>query len=87
MLLTDQVAAGADLILTMSPSHLMRVIELGAGGRAGLLTSYAGGLDDASGVAVPDPIGGTPEEYAETFRVLDELVGRVLDRLQSVLAK
>ena len=86
-LLTDDLAAEADLILTMSTSHLMRLIELGSGARAALLTSYAGGLDDASGVDVADPIGGTSEEYQETFRMLDQLIGRVLDRLQPVLAK
>lgn len=85
--LTREVAAEADLILTMSPSHLMRVIDLDAGDRAALLTSYAGGLDDASGVGIPDPIGGPDEEYAATFRVLDELIGRVLERLEPVLAK
>jgi len=84
-LLTDDLAAGADLILTMSPNHLMRVVELGAGDRAALLTSYAGGLDTASGVAIPDPIGGSDEEYLETFRLLDELIGRALERLQQVL--
>ena len=86
-LLTADVAAGADLILTMSPNHLMRVIDLGSGGHAGLLTSYAGGLDDASGMAIPDPIGGPDEEYLKTFRLLDELIGRVLERLQPVLSK
>jgi protein-tyrosine-phosphatase len=86
--LTPELASWADLILTMSPSHLMRVIELGAGDRAALVSSYAGGLDDpASGVAIPDPIGGPDEEYMETFRTLDELIGRVLERLQPVLAK
>jgi len=85
--LTADLAASADLILTMSPSHLMRVIDLGAGDRAGLLTSYAGGLDDASGVGIPDPIGGPDEEYVATFNVLDELIGRVLERLAPVLSR
>jgi protein-tyrosine phosphatase len=84
-LLTVDRADAADLILTMSPSHLMHVIELGAGDRAALLTSYAGGLDDGSAVSIPDPIGGPDEEYEETFRVLDELIGRVLTRLETVL--
>ena len=70
----------------MSPSHLMRVIDLGAGDRAALLTSYAGGLEDGSGVAIPDPIGGSDEEYMETFQLLDDLIGRVLERLHPVIA-
>jgi len=86
-LLTEDVAATADLILTMSPTHLTRVIDLGAGERAAILTSYAGGLDDAAGVAIPDPIGGPDEEYEETFRLLDELIGRTLERLAPVLSR
>jgi protein-tyrosine-phosphatase len=86
-LLTPELADEADLILAMTPSHLMRVIELGAGDRAALLTSYAGGLDDGVGASIPDPIGGPDEEYLETFRTLDQLIGRVLARLEGVLAK
>lgn len=86
-LLTSEVADSADLILTMSPSHLMRVIELGAGDRAALLTSFAGGSQRLSdGAGVPDPIGGSDAEYEETFRVIDELVRLVFERLQSINA-
>ena len=84
-LLTHEEAGLADLILTMSPSHLIRVIELGAGDRAAMLTSYAAGADGAlDPTGVPDPIGGLDEDYMETFRVLDDLVGRVLERLGPV---
>lgn len=86
--LTTREAQAADLILTMSPDHLMRVMELGAGDRAALLTSYAGGHPAGfPASSVPDPIGGTDEEYEETFRLLDRLIGRVLERLQPVLAR
>lgn len=85
-LLTEELAAGADLILTMSPGHLMRVVELGAGDRAALLTSYAGGAEGGS-MGIPDPIGGPDEEYLETFRMLDRLIGRAVERLAPVLAK
>lgn len=84
-LLTVEEAGAADLILTMSPSHLVRVIELGAGDRAAMLTSYAAGAEGAlDPMGIPDPIGGPDEEYLETFRVLDGLVGRVLERLGPV---
>jgi protein-tyrosine-phosphatase len=86
-LLTAELAADADLILTMSPSHLMRVIDLGAGDRAALVTSYAGGAEGGRDVGIPDPIGGPDEEYQRTFDVLDELIGRVLERLQPVLTR
>lgn len=87
-LLTEEEASGADLILTMSTSHLMRVMELGGGERVALLTSYAGGTEPgAAPLEIPDPIGGPDEEYEQTFLVLDELVGRVLERLEPVLAR
>lgn len=83
-LLTEAKAREADLILTMSPMHLMRVIELGGGDRAALLTSYAGGTpDEPRADLVPDPIGGSDEEYEETFLLLRELVERMMSRLQS----
>lgn len=82
-LLTRREVEWADLILTMSPSHLMRVSELGGGGRAWLLTAYAEGRDtgvDAG--SIPDPIGGSDEEYADTYEQLEELIDKVLDRLR-----
>ena len=69
----------ADLILTMSPPHLIRVGELGGGSRATLLTAFAEG--GAAG-SVPDPIGGSDAEYEGTYRRLEELVGKTLARLR-----
>lgn len=84
--LTPEIADGADLILTMTSGHLMRVAELGAGERAAVITSFAAGADDATDLAgVPDPIGGPDEEYEETFQVLDDLIRRSLDRIEPVV--
>ena len=84
--LTPELADGADLILTMTSSHLMRVVELGAGERAAVITSFAVGADGAMDLAgVPDPIGGPDEEYDETFRVLDELIEQSLDRIEPLV--
>jgi|SRR5690606_14725602 len=81
-LLTRREVEWADLILAMSSTHLMRASELGGGDRAFLLVAYA---EDTQGSAattsVPDPIGGTDGEYLETYRRLDDLIERVLDRL------
>lgn len=83
-LLTRREVEWADLILTMSPTHLVRVTELGGGGHAALLTAYAEGFDvGADSAAIPDPIGGTDEEYAQTYERLESLIDKVLDRLQS----
>ena len=77
-LLTRREVEWADLILTMSPPHLMRVGELGGGGRATLLTAFAEGGEAGS---VPDPIGGSDAQYEGTYRRLEELVGKTLTRL------
>jgi protein-tyrosine-phosphatase len=85
--LTADLLHGVDLVLAMTPGHLMRVVELGGGGSAALLTSFAAGEDgeDEAG-AVPDPFGGPEDVYEETYRRLESLVERVLSRLEPVLA-
>jgi protein-tyrosine phosphatase len=81
-------AARADLILAMSPNHLMSLVELGLGERAALLTSYAGGHPtDAREVSIPDPIGGPDEEYEDTFRLLERLIEKVLARLEPAITR
>ncbi len=79
-LLTRREVEWADLILTMSPPHLMRVGELGGGGQATLLTAFAEGGQAGS---VPDPIGGSDAQYEATYRRLEELVGKTLARLET----
>ena len=77
---------GADLVLAMTHGHLLRVVELGGGGNAALITSFAAGEGDpdlASGV--PDPFGGPDEVYEETFQLLEVMVDRTLSRLDPVL--
>lgn len=93
--LTAELADQADLVLTMSSNHLVRVVELGAGERAAVITAFAGGPEgvpetgeDDVCVAedgVPDPIGGSDEAYAMTFDVLDDLVVRALHRLRPLM--
>ncbi len=84
---TPELLEWADLVLTMSPRHLVRVIEEGAGDKAALLTAFAGG-GDALGApeAVPDPFGGSDEAYEATFTLLEELVERALRRLAPIVA-
>jgi protein-tyrosine-phosphatase len=85
-LLTEEETTAADLVLTMSHSHLIRVMELGGGDRAALLTAYARGPEQADTAwSIPDPVGGPDEEYEETFRLLEELVAGVMSRLEPVL--
>jgi len=85
-LLGEEQVVWADLILVMAPSHLMWLIDAGGGENAALLTSFAGGGEDNTD-SIPDPIGGPDEEYEATYRMLDELIGRVMERLDSVRAR
>lgn len=83
--LDEVLAAWADLILVMSPAHLIQVIHLGAGDRAALLTAFAEGAGEGGGV--PDPIGGSDEEYLNTFSFLEALIGRAFERIEPATAE
>lgn len=77
----------ADLILAMSPTHLFHLNDLGAGEKSVLLTAFAA-AEDPAGIppSVADPIGGSDEEYEETYRLLELLVERALLRLEPIVA-
>lgn len=79
-LLTRDSVQEADLILTMSRSHRARVADLGGGAKSFLLGEYAGRTGSAA--EVRDPFGGDIEGYRQTFGELDELLDRVVERLQ-----
>lgn len=81
------VLGWADLVLTMSGRHLAAVQEMGAGDRSTLLGAMAAGAEElGEGGDVPDPFGEDQAVYEETFRVLEEMVARVLDRLEPIVA-
>lgn len=86
--LTAAAVEGADLVLVMAAHHLDAVHHLGGGEKAALLSAFASGDEGSGGGAwsVPDPIGGTREEYAETFRTLERLVRDALRRLEPIVA-
>src|SRR5690606_18848265 len=75
-----ELAEWADLILTMSPSHLEAIRRSGVGDRAALFGDFAAG-EEGAGAPVPDPFGGPEELYEETFQELERLVAETLDRL------
>ncbi len=84
-LLAPELAEWADLILVMSPGHLVKVVELGRGENAALITSFAEGGEEDGTVSVPDPIGGPDEHYLETFEFLERLIDRAFRRLEPVV--
>lgn len=80
--LSEELIDWADLILTMGPSHLIRVMEFGGEGKGVLLGAYAQGKDaTATEPAVPDPYGGDDEMYEATFVTVEAYVKAVLKRL------
>ena len=84
-----EVMDWADLILVMSPGHLLRLAELGAAGKAALLDAFVQGDEvgeDAMGAGVPDPFGGDDQDYEEVYQTIEELVGEALRRLEPILA-
>jgi protein-tyrosine-phosphatase len=76
---TPAMIDGADLILTMSPSHLLAVEGMGGHGKAHLLSAFATRGESARPVS--DPIGGDITVYRDTFDELHTLIGRAFDRL------
>lgn len=84
--LSPELVEWADLILTMSASHVILAQELGAGERVELLPAFASRGTDADAIAgVPDPFGGLDEEYFETFDRLDELIELALTRIHPLV--
>lgn len=79
-LLTREMVAEADLVLTMARHHLARVEELGAAGKAWLLGEFAGRTRDSA--ELRDPFGGELEGYRETFQELDTMLEAIVTRLQ-----
>lgn len=77
--LTTELVRGADLILTMTNAQMHRAIDLGGGGRAHLLTSYA----DPSGAAadVADPFGADVATYRAVADQLDDLLRAAAQRI------
>ena len=85
-LLTSEVVAEADLILTMSPWHDARVSELGGAERASLLSDFVTTEEHSGSQGVPDPIGGGTDVYEETYRSLELLIGGLLTKLEPLVA-
>ena len=78
-MLTRELVASSDLILTMSRHHAARVADLGGAGRVHLLGEFAGRSGPLAEVS--DPFGGDLDEYRETYTELAELAAGVAARL------
>ena len=76
---TPALIDSADIILTMSPSHLLAIEGQGAQGRSHLLSAYA--THGESARPVSDPIGAEISVYRDTFDELHALISRAFDRM------
>jgi len=79
--LSEELVEWADLILTMGAHHLEAVEESGGRGKAAMLSAFAEDRGDREGWGVPDPFAGDNDAYRESFRVLEDLVEAVVERL------
>ncbi|MFV2006277.1 MAG: low molecular weight protein arginine phosphatase [Longimicrobiales bacterium] len=77
----------ADLILPMAPSHMLDVSDFGGAEKAAPLASFAPDAEDGDVPAVPDPFGGSDEEYARTFESITAMVEEMLTRLETEIAQ
>lgn len=78
-LLTRELVAGADLVLTMTARHKEFILNIApeAVGKVFTLAEYAG----AGEQDIPDPFGRDLEVYKATAATLERLVEGALDRL------
>ncbi len=82
----------ADLILTMSPSHLDGVAILGGEHKVSVITDFVREAEAGTSSAVvrsrgvSDPIGGDDSDYEDTFRQLEALIQKVLARLEPLVS-
>lgn len=78
-MLTQEKVMEADLVLTMTRGHQeqINIMFPGHGEKVFTLADFAGYGGD-----IPDPIGQTLETYRECARTLEELIARVLDKLE-----
>lgn len=74
----------ADLVLAMSPSHIVAIAEAGATGRVALLSDFADG--EGRGRAIEDPFGGDTDTYRRAFEQIREGVEGLLARLEPILS-
>jgi protein-tyrosine-phosphatase len=74
----------ADLVLTMSPSHLFALNELGVGEKAALLTDFVDG--PGFGEPVEDPFGGQPDAYRRAYVQIETAIDALIAKLEPILA-
>jgi len=85
--LSPELIEEADLILVMTPSHYHSVMTMvpEADEKTFLLRNYPEPGEDGEGIA--DPIGGSLDQYNQTFLEIGEELGRILPDLIASASK
>jgi protein-tyrosine-phosphatase len=85
--LTGDLIDEVDLILVMTPGHFREVLTMvpEANDKTFLLKQFPDTGDDGDGVE--DPIGGSLDQYNQTFLEIGEELGRILPELQDLAKK
>ncbi|MBR2009127.1 MAG: low molecular weight protein arginine phosphatase [Peptococcaceae bacterium] len=80
--ISESMLDEADYVFAMTRGHKQMLERIAPQYRDKLflLNAYAEGSPDAADV--PDPYGGSPEEYLQCFAVLETSVGQILDKLK-----
>jgi protein-tyrosine-phosphatase len=86
--LTARLIDAADLVLAMEEEHAAAARRLApaAGDRIFLLSAFAAPAGVA-GEGIQDPIGGSPEIYAECLRRIERHLTRILPHLEARAAR
>ena len=82
--LTPELVEWADLILGMSPSHLLGVADMGGAPKVALITDFMDGPE--LGQPIQDPFGGDVQTYRRTLGQIERAVEGILQRLEPILA-
>jgi protein-tyrosine-phosphatase len=83
--LTSALLAQQDLVLLMNPGDRARVQALDAEGGSTIFALADFGRAQPTGEAVPDPYGGTPEEYEACLARIEEHLERVTPYIRAEL--
>ena len=81
--ITAELAEQADYIFVMTSSHkrMLDSVLPQCSAKTFLLNAYA--MGDPSAPEIPDPFGGTVEEYAQCFAVLEACIGQVFEKIKN----
>lgn len=80
---TPELAAWADLVVCMAPSHRMDVEEVAPEAPTMLLTDFLPEDHPHHGRPVSDPVGGGLDVYRETMALVRQAARGLVDRLEA----